>query len=79
MRFPFVMGGLALALFAGVARAQPVSGDPAPSQPGSTTPQNGIARGVIKPDQPVDPKMVTRPRTPVHHTMPVIKPPGTAR
>lgn len=79
------LSSLAFVLLASVAQAQTATTTPdsptvtAPATPNAITPPNGIARGVIAPDRPIDPKMVTRPRTPVQHNMPVIKPPGTAR
>ncbi len=88
------LAGLCLVLTAGAASAQTTGsgttgsgttqGVPAaPTLPGAgtvapETPPGGIARGVIRPSKPVDQDMVTPPPT-QGQTMPVIKPPGTAR
>lgn len=73
---------LGACLIAGTAQAQTSSVQPSPSVPvvpETSTPSNGIARGVIRPGRPVDPKMVAKPPPPERHRMPVITPPGTAR
>ena len=79
MKLSIRLSSLAFVLLAGAAQAQTAATPPAPTTPNAITPPNGIARGVIAPDRPMDSKMITKPRTPVHHNMPVIKPPGTAR
>ncbi|GEM_PF-4653033 len=69
-------------LVAGTVQAQTPSVQPAPEVPTTTqepTPPNGVARGVIRPNRPVDSGMVTRPPVQPRHRMPVITPPGTAR
>ena len=78
------LAGLALLLSMGVAEAQtaapsiPAPVAPAPKTPNAITPPNGVARGVIRPNQPAASGTVIRP--PNHApTMPIIKPPGTAR
>lgn len=76
------MALLAVFLMAGTAQAQTPSVQPTPDVPATrqdATPPNGVARGVIRPNRPVDSKMVTKPPTLPHHTMPVITPPATAR
>lgn len=76
------LAGLAMVAAASAANAQTSPATPAPdastTTPNAITPPNGVARGVIRPNRPIDSGMVTKP--PAHgHTMPVIKPPGTAR
>ncbi|MGI4794391.1 MAG: hypothetical protein ACRYF2_07460 [Janthinobacterium lividum] len=68
-------------LVAGTVQAQTPSVQPAPEVPTTQepTPPNGVARGVIRPNRPVDSGMVTRPPVQPRHRMPVITPPGTAR
>ena len=69
-------------LVTGTVQAQTPSVQPAPEVPTTTqepTPPNGVARGVIRPNRPVDSGMVTRPPVQPRHRMPVITPPGTAR
>ena len=78
MSVPIRTFGLALLLLTGAAHAQTAPNAPS-ATPNSITPPGGVARGVIQPDRPVDSKMVTQPRRPTRHNMPVIKPPGTAR
>ncbi len=76
------MAALAVLLVAGTAQAQTPSVQPTPNVPvtrSDATPPNGVARGVIQPNRPVDSKMVTKPPAPQQHRMPVITPPGTAR
>ncbi|MDT7952481.1 MAG: hypothetical protein RQ966_13340 [Acetobacteraceae bacterium] len=75
---------VAIALFAAplaTAHAQtaPAQVVPSPATPNDATPPGGIARGVIKPNRPVDSTMVKPPPTRGQHKMPVIKPPGIAR
>jgi hypothetical protein len=73
---------LAVILMAGTAQAQRPIVQLTPDVPATqqeATPPNGVARGVIRPDRPVDSKMVTKPPAPQRHRMPVITPPGTAR
>lgn len=75
---------LSFSLAAGAAHAQTAPVDPAPkpsspTTPNAVTPPNGVPRGVIRPNRPVDRGMVTRPPNPHQHKMPVITPPGTAR
>ena len=73
---------LAVILIAGAAQAQTPSVQPSPAVPvvpQETTPPNGVARGVLRPGLPVDPKMVAKPPVLEQHRMPVITPPGTAR
>lgn len=72
----------AVLLMAGSAHAQTPSVQPTPDVPTTrqdATPPNGVARGVIRPNRPVDSGMVTKPPTLPHHRMPVITPPGIAR
>ena len=76
------LAGLAVILMTGTVQAQTPSVQPTPDVPVTgqeATPPNGVARGVIRPNRPVDSKMVTKPPTPQQHRMPVITPPGTAR
>lgn len=47
--------------------------------PNAETPPGGVARGVVPPPRGVDPGMVTPPPASAQGTMPIIKPPGTAR
>lgn len=72
----------AVILMAGTAQAQTPAVQVTPDVPATqqdATPPNGVARGVIRPNRPVDSKMVTKPPAPQRHRMPVITPPGTAR
>lgn len=82
MKLQIPLTVFAAMLVAGTVQAQTPSVQPAPEVPTTTqesTPPNGVARGVIRPNRPVDSGMVTRPPVQPRHRMPVITPPGTAR
>jgi len=59
--------------------AAPPANPPVPAKPNAETPPGGIPRGVVPPPSGVDPGMVAAPPVPTQGTMPVIKPPATAR
>ena len=81
LRCGAVVLGILLAL-TGAAWAQTTPTAPTPPAertPNAETPPGGIARGVVPPPHGVDPGMIEPPPANVKPTMPVIKPPGTAR
>ena len=77
-----IMTGLTMLLSAGAAVAQTTprpNNAPSTTTPNAITPPNGVARGVITPNRPVDTDTVIRPPNDAANTMPVIKPPAAAR
>ncbi len=65
----------------GTAVAQTSVPPPSPqtTTPNAEAPPGGIARGVVPPAHNVDPEIVTKPPAELKPTMPVIKPPASAR